>query len=165
MNSTVSITITHPQVNQGYVRGFLHLWAMYVRGFNPAQHCQKALRGRLSGLIKTRMTPLNVHLLLDEVHSFNSIYLCGVACGRVDARKLNNLHVPLERLTGEMFQFKTFNGYIITVENARRLPIPELPPGWNGLPDAFTRCCNFRFCVSRFGYTPQISECDTEFAA
>jgi hypothetical protein len=40
----------------------------------------------------------------------------------------------------------------LIVEGARLLDIPELPDGWRGLPQAFTRCRNWRFGVATFGY-------------
>jgi len=47
---------------------------------------------------------------------------------------------------------QTYNGYIVTVENAMALSIPELADGWNGLRTRTTRCKNFRFGVAQFGW-------------
>lgn len=138
--------------SRAHVRGFLHLWAVYVRGFDPRFHCQRCLRGLLSARIKSSSTPLNTDLLLDEASVFDSIYLCGVARGTLPSRSTNNLHLPLEKCPGASFSCLTYNGYAVQVSNARVLSIPELPSGWMGLPDAYVRCRNFRFGVGRFGY-------------
>jgi hypothetical protein len=148
----VRVTITHPTETALFVFGFAHLWAKYVRGFNPGVHCQHALKGPLSALIKTKTTPTRTPLSLDETGSYDSLYICGVASGPVSGRRANNLHLPLEYRPGARFVHATYNGYLLDVENAVILPTPELPTGWNGLSDSYTRCRNFRFCVHRFGY-------------
>ena len=156
----VTITVSSVDNRSTTLAGFLHLWAMYVRGFNYRQHCQKSFRGRLSQFVRTTETALYTPFTFNEVVHFDSLYLCGVAGGPVSARKLNNLHLALEPSQGATFVHETYNGYLIHVGNAVKLPIPELPDGWNGLPQAYTRCCNFRFCVYRFGY-PSL-ECVTQ---
>jgi hypothetical protein len=148
----IAVTITHPTQSGGLVTGFLHLWAKYLRGFNHKVHCQHSLRGPLSSLIKTKSTPIETTLFLSEVRDYDSLYICGVASGPVSARGKNNLHLPLEQCPGVEFVYRTYNNYLLYIENAIILPIPELPRGWNGLPDSYTRCCNFRFCTHRFGY-------------
>jgi hypothetical protein len=163
----IAVTITHPSTSSGFVSGFVHLWAVYVRGFNHEQHCQKALKGHLSSSVKTKSTPLSTRLLLGELETYDSLYICGVAHGPVTARRSNNLHLPLEPRSGNDLVQWTYNGYLLHIENAVILPTPELPAGWNGLPDAYTRCRNFRFCVHRFGYPPasQRRRCVTSFGA
>ncbi len=132
------------------VSGFLHLWAIYVRGFDDRFHCQRCLRGRLSARVKTYTTPVEEEIVLNEEVGFDSVYVCGVARGEISKRRVNNLHLPLEQTPGCSFDFDAYNGYTIHVSNARLLEIPELPDGWMGLPREFCRCCNFRFGVSRF---------------
>jgi hypothetical protein len=151
----VSIIVAHPGGSDEFVSGFAHLWAMYVCGFDQKRHCQKALRGRLSTSIQTRATPLNVPLVLGEAGSYDSLYICGVAKGPLAARRVNNLHLAIQPQEGASFVHETYNGYSLRVDNGVKLSIPELPKGWNGLPDEYTRCCNFRFCVHRFGYRSQ----------
>ena len=133
------------------VTGFLHLWAMYVRGFNPSHHCQRCLRGRISGKITTRATPILEEIILDETSNYRVIYLCGVAEGKIADRRSNNLHLPLKPTLGQHFQYNTFNNYTVIVRDAEPLPIPILGDWWNGFSPAFTRCCNFRFGVGLFG--------------
>jgi hypothetical protein len=110
------------------------------------------LRGHLSRRITTRSTPVGSDLILDEDDVYNALYVCGVARGPRRLRALNNLHLPLENDIGSSYECRTYNGYIVQVTNARKLEIPELPVDWKGLPDAYLRCCNFRFGVYRFGY-------------
>ncbi len=153
--NAVVLTITCLSDSSEYVSGFLHLWVKYVRGFNQRFHCQQALRGPLSKLVKTNCTPINTRFSLSETHEYDCLYLCGVARGPVADRRQNNLHLPLKHCVGARFVHATYNGYLLHVENAVILPTPELPKGWNGLPDTYTRCRNFRFCVHRFGYSPE----------
>jgi hypothetical protein len=154
VQQVIALTIIHPCKPSDFVTGFLHFWAKYVKGFNHEFHCQKALRGRLSSCIKTKTTPLNTRLILAECENYDSIYICGVADGRVSARGANNIHLPLELQPGNEVVHATYNGYLLHIENAAILPTPELPAGWCGLSDAYTRCRNFRFGVHRFGYPP-----------
>jgi hypothetical protein len=158
--TSVILTITHPKDFGQFVSGFLHLWAKYVRGFNHKVHCQHTLRGPLSVQVKTKSTPINTKFFLNEIRDYDSLYICGVAQGRVAGRGLNKLHLPLRHRVGARFVYTTYNGYLLHVENAVILPTPELPKGWNGLPDTYTRCRNFRFCVHRFGYPAGSGEAD-----
>ena len=96
----ITLTIKHPFDSGLYVGGFLHLWAMYVRGFNSKEHCQKSLRGRLSEHVTTRFTKANTHFVFNEIATFDSLYICGVAKGAVLERKKNNLHLALEPKAG-----------------------------------------------------------------
>jgi len=156
----VALTITHPTDCGQFVSGFLHLWAKYVRGFNHKVHCQHALRGPLSAQVKTKSTPINTRFFLNEIRDYDSLYICGVAQGPVAERRFNNLHLPLLYWIGAQFVHSTYNGYLLHIENAIILPTPELPKGWNGLPDSYTQCRNFRFCVHRFGYPVGLSKVD-----
>ena len=148
------------QESPPYVTGFLHLWAVYVRAFDPRFHCQRCLRGRISDQIRTGCTPIEIDLSLNETSNFDCIYVCGVAQGAIKSRKRNNLHLPLAFSPGASSEHRTYNEYAVYVSNAVVLSIPELPDGWMGLSNSFLRCCNFRFGVDRFGYT-----CDTKLAA
>lgn len=134
------------------VTGFLHLWAIYVRGFDPKHHCQRCLRGKISAKIRTRATPIQEEIIFDETSDYQVIYLCGVAKGRVADRRHNNLHLPLRPALGRQFELNTYNKYTITVKDAELLPIPLIGDWWHGFSPAFTRCCNFRFGLSIFGF-------------
>src|SRR5579862_4567956 len=96
----VTITVSSVDNKARQVAGFRHLWAMYVRGFNHRQHCQKSFRGRLSQFVRTTNTVLDTTLTLNEVLHYDSLYICGVAGGSVSARKQNNLHLALEPTLG-----------------------------------------------------------------
>jgi hypothetical protein len=159
----IVITITSADPSVQLVRGFLHLWCMYVRGFNFREHCQKAFRGRLSRYVTTRGTRVSVPFTFDEEYKYDSLYICGVARGPVSQRSTNNLHLALEPRLGSRFTHYTYNGYLLSIRNAAKLPIPELPERWQGLSAAYTRCCNFRFCAYRFGYwSPPVCAIESE---
>jgi hypothetical protein len=137
--------------NGDTVSGFVHLWAVYVRGFNPRYHCQKCLVGPISNRVTTLGTPVDREIILDEGGEFRALYLCGIARGRIRDRAANNLHLPMQPHPGEHFEISSYNKYRIHIDNARPLAIPKLVDGWMGFPPAFSRCCNFRFGVSLFG--------------
>lgn len=153
-NDSISVTFsprTDESVHHPSVIGFLHLWAVYVRGFNPRHHCQRCLRGPISKLITSRRTPVLQQIVLDETRDFRVVYICGVSNGKVGDRSERNLHLPLQGVPGEYFEYETYNKYRIGVRNAQLLPIPSLEDWWMGYSPAFSRCRNFCFCVSFFG--------------
>jgi hypothetical protein len=149
--SVMFLTHNDEDAHHSAVRGFLHLWAIYVRGFNAQQHCQRCLRGPISKLITSGRTPIRQEIVLDETRDFSVVYICGVSSGRVSDRSSSNLHLPLRPVPGEYFECETYNKYRIRVKNAQLLPIPSLEDWWMGYAPAFSRCSNFRFCVSFFG--------------
>ena len=152
-NFPISVVFQPPsigRISKDFVEGFLHLWALYVRGFDPRYHCQRCLQGPLSKRVITAGTLIGEEILLDEFDDYRAIYLCGVARGKITNRKLHNLHLPIERSVGEVFEYTTYNRYHLIVKNGRLLPIPELPENWMGLPASYWRCCNFRFGASLF---------------
>lgn len=136
---------------RGAVAGFLHLWVVYVRGFNPKHHCQRCLRGKISGKVTTQATPVLKEIVLDETANYRAVYLCGVAEGKTSDRRYRNLHLPMKSAAGQQFEYNTYNNYTVTVTDAELLPIPIIGDWWNGFSPAFTHCCNFRFGVSLFG--------------
>ena len=80
------------------------------------------------------------------------VYICGVGSGPKALRRDRNLHFPLEHAAGEVAEITTYNGYRFRAENARLLPIPPLPSGWQGKSEEHVRCRNFQFAVAYFGY-------------
>src|SRR5215472_8100711 len=153
-NDPISVTFsprTDESAHYSSVMGFLHLWAVYVRGFNPQHHCQRCLRGPISKLITSRRTPVLQQIVLDEARNFSVVYICGVSNGRIGDRSNRNLHLPLRCVPGEYFEYETYNKYRIVVRNAQLLPIPHLEDWWMGYSPAFSRCSNFRFCATFFG--------------
>jgi len=154
LNNAIAVTFMPVDADvssSATVTGFLHLWAVYVTGFNPSYHCQRCLRGRISKFVGTRSTPVIREIVFSETANFDVVYICGVASGKISERWRRNLQLPLLPSPGESFDYTTYNNYKIRVKNARLLSIPLLEESWMGLSPAFTRCSNFRFCVSFFG--------------
>lgn len=153
-NTPISVMFLPPNdegAQHPAVTGFRHLWAVYVRGFNARQHCQRCLRGPISTQITSGRTPIRREIVLDETSHFSVLYICGVSSGRVSDRSSRNLHLPLRPVPDEYLEYETYNKYRIRVRNARLLSIPSLEDWWMGYAPAFSRCSNFRFCVSFFG--------------
>jgi hypothetical protein len=149
MNKTIRLRITHPTKLSGPIEGFQHLWAFYVRGFNPADHCQDCFIGELAPNFKTGHTPGGVVIEFNRMEGFHSLYICGVGKGKIDERYRTNFHFPLKYQEGETTNKKTENDYLFIAENAVELPIPSLPDDW--LPREYARCKNFQFGVEYFG--------------
>ena len=83
---------------------------------------------------------------------YKYVYVCGVGCGPRTKLAAQNFHWALQYQENSAIKARTYNGYIVTAQNAVALPIPELPEGWNGRERETTRCKNFRFGVEYFGY-------------
>ncbi len=107
----------------------------------------------MSKQLNTLTARSGVVYTMNERRSFDSLYICGVGVGPKDLLHKKNFHLALKLEPGSHEIHSTYNGYTITVENGRSLPIPELEAGWKGLDLETTRCKNFRFAVSRFGWT------------
>lgn len=151
MNKEIVLRVTHPEKPAGRIDGFGLLWAYYVRGFKPADHCQKCLLGDRAANFHSRNASSGIAVRLDRMDAFPYLYICGVAKGPATDRKVNNLHFPLQYQPGSSAKVMSYNGYQFTAENAVQIPIPELPEGWRGLPLKHSRCKNFRFGVEYFG--------------
>jgi hypothetical protein len=148
----ITIRLHHPTIPTGRIQGFRFFWAYYVTGFNPAVHCQVCFKGALSNQFKTSTVQSGREYVMDERKTFPYLYICGVGIGPRSLLREKNFHLALRPSEGATESRQTYNGYTIEVSNAEALPIPELPPGWKGLPIEHTRCKNFRFAVDRFGY-------------
>jgi hypothetical protein len=131
------------------VSEFRYLWGRHVTGFDPACHCAACLLGRADPAVKPGLQPGRVDLLDVPADAF---YLCGVAWNH---RLTSNMHLVVEQAPGEIAEVTSASGVRFRLHGARALPIPALPPGWNGLPRLFTRCRNFQWAVSRYGYHPR----------
>ena len=154
MSHTITLTVSHPEQTGGRIEGFRYFWAYYIDGYNPEQHCQPGLRGRLLEEMSTKTAEVGRVVRADRMDRYPYLYICGVGSGPKKLLREKNLHFPLEYAEGEVAEITTYNGYRVRAENARQLPIPELPDGRQGLEEEHTRCKNFRFAVSRFGYPP-----------
>lgn len=151
----ITIQINHAQFAPGPVQGFRFFWAYYVNGFNQSVHCQPCFKGSVSKQLCTPTAQSGPVYQMNERRSFQYLYLCGVGVGPKNLLREKNFHLPLRLEAGARESRQTYNGYTIIVENGIALPIPELEVGWHGLALETTRCKNFRFAVSRFGWQDQ----------
>lgn len=145
------LSVTHPVHSDGAIPGFRFLWALYVRGHDATRHCQPGLRGRRVDAFHSRTARCRVPVILDQMHRFPFVYICGVAAGPVRLRGERNLHLPLRYEHGARAEATTYNGFTVTVTNASLVLVPRLPRGWHDLPDAHTQCRTFQFAVAVFG--------------
>jgi len=148
----ITIHLDHPEFPPGPIQGFRFFWAYYVTGFNRAVHCQPCFKGSLSASLNSRTARSGAVYVMNERRTFPYLYLCGVGTGPDKLLYQKNFHLPLKPQRSAREVRQTYNGYIVTVENAMALPIPELADGWNGLSTRTTRCKNFRFAVAQFGW-------------
>ena len=149
----ITIRIDHRDLPPGPIQGFRFFWAYYVTGFNQSQHCQPCFKGTLSKQINTSTTRSGALYVMNERRSFPYLYVCGVGIGPKNLLSEKNFHLPLKPEPGVRAVHQTYNGYVVTVENAAAMPIPDLEEGWKGLDRETTRCKNFRFAVAQFGWT------------
>ena len=82
---------------------------------------------------------------------YKYLYICGVGTGPKQQLCQQNFHLPVEYAEASIIERTTYNGYVVRLENARELPIPGLPEGWQGRDLETTRCKNFQFAVAYFG--------------
>ena len=151
MAKTIRLRVTRPESEPGPIEGFLSLWAFYVDAFNPDVHCQRCFHGANASNFNTRNACTDTDYLFDRIDAFPYLYLCGVGAGKKDERHRTNLHFPLRYEAGAVAERITESGYRFVAEDAVALHIPELPAGWNGLPEEHYRCKNFQFGVAYFG--------------
>lgn len=151
ISRSIILEISHPTLPPGPVGGFRFLWAMYVSGYRPDRHCQLGLRGRRVAEVSVETAHNGAPIVLDRMDSYPYVYVCGVGSGRISERHRTNLHFPLRYAAGMRAGITTYNGYHVRALNAVEVPVPHLPRGWHGLPDAFTQCRNFQFAVACFG--------------
>jgi hypothetical protein len=154
LGESVSIEVTVRAVDGAgeTVGGFNQLWAYYVRGFDPAKHCQECLVGQRSGHFQRVGTPVGVTMVFDECADFRQVYICGMAAGAKGLRGERNLHLAMVEEAGAEFAVTTYNGFELVVRNARRLVIPEKDPALAHLGEDHYGCKNFRFGVGYYGH-------------
>jgi hypothetical protein len=151
MRETITLRLDHPTLEPGRVQGYALIWAFYVRGFNPAKHCQFCFRGLRAPTFHSRNAASGVDIVLDRLDVSQVVYICGVAKGPDDQRRHRNLHLPVRYQPGAVASATTYNGYTVQVQNAMALDIPPVEDGWHGLPAKHTRCKNFQFGLAQFG--------------
>ena len=147
--------VSHPVMPVGPITGFRFLWAMYVTGYDPAQHCQPGLKGRRVDNFSASNARSGIRITCDRMDRYPYLYICGVSSGSVRDRESRNLHVPLRYEAGAKLQVTTYNGYRLQIENAVALPVPPLPDDFAGLPKEHARCRTFQFAVHAFGHKLQ----------
>jgi hypothetical protein len=155
MPREITLSITHPDIPPGSIQGFRFFWAFYVSGYKPELHCQRCFRGSGVREFTTRTATSGSTVVFDRMDRYPYVYVCGVGAGPKRELRLKNCHFPLEYCEGAVAEATTYNGYVFVAQNAKGVPIPELPSAWNGLDDEHTRCKNFRFAVAAFGYPPR----------
>ena len=158
MTKTITLRITSPTGETGEIEGFRSLWAYYVSGYDPDQHCQDCFRGDWVEEFSGGRARAGTTYEFDRMDEFPYLYVCGVARGPESERRHRNLHMALAHAPGEEVSVTTRDGHVVHARDAVLLDIPELPDGWQGLTEDYTRCKNFRFAVSRFGYPPDKRE-------
>ena len=151
MPRTITLSVSHPQQHSGRIEGFRFLWAFYVNGYRPDTHCQPGLRGRRVPEFCTPTAEVGRTIALDRMDRYPYVYICGVGRGPKAQLHEKNLHLPLEYAAGEIVEVVTYNGYRMLATDARQLPIPALPSGWQGKSEEHVRCKNFQFAVAYFG--------------
>jgi hypothetical protein len=150
---TITLEVTHPD-KAGLIEGFRFIWAFYVNGYWPDRHCQPGLKGRRVEAFCTGRAATGT-LALDRMDRYPYVYVCGVASAPRSELRLKNLHMPLAFREGHTEVLTSYNGYEFKARDAVKLEIPPLPAGWNGIQNLeHTRCKNFQFAVSVFGYPP-----------
>lgn len=149
--SSITLEVTHRTAPVGPIDGFRHLWARYVRGFDPRVHCQECLVGTTAPKFAREAAGRGRAVTFALGERYPYLYICGVASGPKAERGRKNLHFPLRPAPGETATITTFNGYVFTACDAAMMPIPALPAGWQGRDLETTRCRNFQFGVAYFG--------------
>lgn len=116
------------------------LWAKYVTGFNPKQHCARCLAGKYSKLLRLPQTgyigPILVDGNLDE-HESPWIYLCGVT------RKWEwNLHIAGRAQPGASVTYED-ERISVRIHDFEQIPIvaSQAPPAEK----EFATCRNWQF--------------------
>ena len=155
MSHTIFLEVSHSRLAPGPIEGFRFLWAYYVKGYRPDRKCQSCFKGRIVQQFSSRTASSGRVGEFNRMDRFPYVYVCGVAVGPRRERRLKNLHFPLRYSEGQVAEATTYNGYTFRAHNAVVVPIPVLPPGWDGIDDLEqTNCRNFQFAVSVFGGLP-----------
>ena len=127
-------------------RLFRHFWCTAVVRFDYRRHCKPCLLGPSLPAPGLGVTSYDVP------SSAVCLYFCGVADWWQSGTWADNFHAPLVHAPGERVDLPMFGSGTFVADDARLLPIPELPDGWRGLSKAYTRCRCFRWAVATFGY-------------
>lgn len=139
------LRIDHPERHS--LLGFRHFWAVSrLTGWRPERHCLDCLVGQRERAVRPGMAT-GAGLVLPD----GMAYICGVEQAMTWAL---NFHLAVRPAPGRVARAVTFNGYVVTVEDAEAMSIPELPDGWRGMGRSFTTCRNYRFGAA---YLPPVA--------
>lgn len=149
----IHLDIVAPEGASGPLPGFHHLWGWYVTGFRGDRHCQDCLTGHRAEEL-TRASAVPGRVTLSRAATVPYVYVCGVASGPEDQRRVRNLHLPLRHWPGASVTIETHTGWTMTARHAILLPVAALPDDHRGLPPEHARCRVFQFGVQYFGDAP-----------
>lgn len=156
MTQTIVLNVRHPEFEPGLIQGFRFFWAYYVTGYRSGQHCQPCFTGKRADNFCTGTARSGEQVIFQLTDHYRYVYICGVGVGPKAELHHKNFHWALRYERDSVIEAQTYNGYALTATNAVALPIPALPPGWNGLSLETTRCKNFQFAVEYFGYPSKV---------
>jgi hypothetical protein len=153
MGKIITVRMDHPEFEPQLIRGFRFFWAFWVKGFNPAHHCQPCFKGKRVDEFCTGTAKSGQCYSMQKPDDCRYLYICGVGKGPKSLLHEQNFHLALEFQGGGTLSDKTYNNYAVNICNAVKLTIPALPLGWKGRDRETTRCKNFQFAVEYFGYS------------
>lgn len=113
----------------------------YVTGVNLNVHCARCLTGSYSKQIDNKGAK-HIPIVLDEAEA-KYFYICGVA---YPYKWENNFHLAFRYKEGSELVLNE-NGISITIMNAERIKIVEMPTydHWNGHKQSYKTCRNWQF--------------------
>lgn len=71
----IGVTALAPENGAATVSGFNELWAYYVWGFKPEEHCQRCFQGRLSEHVNRAGMAVGETFVFDECQTFRQVYI------------------------------------------------------------------------------------------
>jgi hypothetical protein len=143
---------------------FKHLWARYVLGFKPWEHCLKCFVGKDPTTVRPTMED-GVYELSDDHELF---YLCGVGQDESKSlrpdlfKKTTNVHLAVRPRVGSVASVGSVYGVTFTIQDAQAIPIESIPDGFANLSHAHSRCKNFQFGYQMFEATQADTSAPTD---
>ena len=136
---------------------YRYLWLKHVRGFDPAVHCARCLKGSYANLLPyraDRAIPAGLQAAAEIAPDLAPYhYLCGVT-----SRWADNLHLVFQRQPGSRIEFEDPR-IAVLITDAVQVPIRALPDEVAaGLTKEFWSCRNYQFGWQAFA----LSSCTKE---
>ncbi len=139
---------------------FAKLFAMYTRGTNPYDHCNRSLKKDYSKKFSKNNKDFEAGkpIILDEFQdkSWDAIYICGVRQGywskNQDKVYPHNVHFAIIPAPGKKDTWE-FEEWKVSVENAiieKVISEEELDPHFQGFPEECTTCRIYRWSVTHY---------------